>query len=123
MMAPLGNGSQPGEHPVLRWHCPGIRVSDDLERCREVAGATALLAAKAIRLASATGAGQGVAVFIDQLRPGSQADVGRSFDLTHEPLEAIAAGVSVSALIPALEDVSRIDWMRLLGHEYGVPPR
>jgi hypothetical protein len=81
-------------------------ISGDLQRCQEVAGVAARLGAEAIRWPSATGAGQSVAVFIDQLRPGSHADAVRSFDLTHDALKAIAAGASVVALIPALKDTT-----------------
>jgi RES domain-containing protein len=84
-------------------------VSNDLQRCREVAGVAARLGAEAIRWPSATGAGQSVAVFIDQLRPGSHADVVRRFDLTHDALKAIDAGASVTALIPALKDTRLVE--------------
>ena len=83
-------------------------VSNDFQRCQKVAGVAARLGAEAIRWPSATGAGQSVAVFIDQLRPGSHADVVRSFDLTHAALKAIGAGTSVTALIPALKDTPLI---------------
>jgi RES domain-containing protein len=84
-------------------------VSESLQRCQEVAGVAARLGAEAIRWPSATGAGQSVAVFIDQLRPGSHADIVRSFDLTHDALKAIAAGTSVTTLIPALKDTPLVE--------------
>lgn len=84
-------------------------VSSDLQRCQEVAGVAARLGAEAIRWPSATGAGQSIAVFIDQLRPGSHADVVRSFDLTHDALKAIGAGALVTALIPALKDTPLVE--------------
>lgn len=84
-------------------------VGDSLQRCQEVVGVAARLGAEAIRWPSATGAGQSIAVFIDQLRPGSHADVVRSFDLTHDALKAIAAGASVTVLIPALKDTPLVE--------------
>jgi RES domain-containing protein len=84
-------------------------ASDSLQRCQEVAGVAARLGAEAIRWPSATGAGQSIAVFIDQLRPGSHADVVRSYDLTHDALKAIATGASVTALIPDLKDTPLVE--------------
>jgi RES domain-containing protein len=81
-------------------------VSDDMERCQEVAGIVARLGAEAIRWPYATGSGQSLAVFVDQLRPGSHAEVSKSFDLTREMLGAVATGASVTTLIPALGDIS-----------------
>lgn len=72
-------------------------------------GVTARLGAEAIRWPSATGAGQSVAVFIDQLRPASHADVVRSFDLTHDAVNAIDAGTSVTTLISALNDAPLVE--------------
>lgn len=79
--------------------------SDDMARCQEVAGISARLGAEGIRWTSATGAGQSLAVFVDQLRPGSHAEIIKSFDLTRGMLDAIATGASATALIPALSGV------------------
>jgi RES domain-containing protein len=88
---------------------PRDLVSDDMERCQEVAGIAARLGAEAIRWTSATGAGQSLALFVDQLRPGSHAEIAKGFDLTAEMLRAIASGASVTALIPALSDIPLLD--------------
>jgi hypothetical protein len=77
-------------------------LSDDMARCQEIAGVAARLGVEALRWTSATGAGQSLAVFVDQLRPGSHAEIIRSFALTREMLGAIAMGASATALIPAL---------------------
>jgi hypothetical protein len=84
-------------------------VSDDMERCQEVAGIAARVGAEAIRWRSATGAGQSLGVFLDQLRPGSHAEIARSFDLTREMLSAIATGATLATLIPALNDIPLLD--------------
>jgi RES domain-containing protein len=84
-------------------------VGDDRRRCQEVAGVAARLGAEAIRWPSATGAGQSLAVFVDQLRPGSHADIIQSFDITFDALEAIAAGTLVTAIIPALEEFRLVE--------------
>jgi RES domain-containing protein len=83
-------------------------VSDDMERCQEVADVAARLGAEAIRWSSATGAGQSLAVFVDQLRPGSRSEIIRSIDLTRETLSAIATGTSIATLIPALGEIPRL---------------
>jgi hypothetical protein len=84
-------------------------LSDDMERCQEVADISARIGAEAIRWTSATGAGHSLAVFVDQLRPGSYAEIRKSFDLTREVLGGIAAGASVRTLIPALSDIPLLD--------------
>jgi len=80
-------------------------ASDDMERCQEVADVAARLGAEAIRWSSATGAGQSLAVFVDQLRPGSHAEILTRIDLSHDTLIAVAAGASVMTQIPALRDL------------------
>jgi RES domain-containing protein len=87
----------------------GDLLSDETARCQEVASLAARLGAEAIRWTSATGAGQSLAVFVDQLRPGSHAEIVRSFDLTREMLGAIASGASATAFIPALRGVPLLD--------------
>jgi RES domain-containing protein len=84
-------------------------LSDDLARCQEVAGIAARLGAEAMRWTSATGAGQSLAVFVDQLRPGSHVEIIKSFDLTREMLAAAATGASVATVIPALSDMATLD--------------
>jgi RES domain-containing protein len=84
-------------------------ASDDMERCQEVADVAARLGAEGIRWSSATGAGQSIAVFIDQLRPGSHAEILRSFDLTHEALSAIETGVSIVTRIPGVRDIALLE--------------
>src|ERR1700737_1170389 len=84
-------------------------VSDDMERCQEVARIAARLGAEAVRWTSATGAGQSLAVFVDQLPPGSHAEIAKRFGLTREMLSAIATGVSVTVLIPALRGIPLLD--------------
>lgn len=83
-------------------------ASDDMERCREVAEVAARLGAEAIRWASATGAGESFAIFIDQLRPGSRVDILRTFELTHEMLEALEKGTQLSTLLPEVSDLPLI---------------
>jgi RES domain-containing protein len=84
-------------------------VSDDMERCQEVAGIAARLGAEAIRWSSATGAGQSLAVFVDQLRPGSHAETLKSCDLTREVLNAIETGTSIVTLIPGISDIALLE--------------
>jgi hypothetical protein len=84
-------------------------IASNLDRCQEVSGVAARLGAEAIRWASATGVGQSFALFVDQLRPGSHAEIAKSFDLTSETLRAIAAGTSVATLITGLGDVPLLE--------------
>ena len=84
-------------------------ANDDMQRCQEVADVAARLGAEAIRWSSATGAGQSLAVFVDQLRPGSHAAILKSVDLTRDTLNALAAGASVMTLIPALREMPLLD--------------
>jgi RES domain-containing protein len=79
--------------------------SNDMERCQEAAAVAAQLGAEAIRWASATGAGQSLAVFVDSLLPGSHAEIIRSVDLTREMLGAIEKGTSVRTIVPSLDDI------------------
>jgi len=53
-------------------------VSDEMDRCREVADVAARIGAEGIRWSSATGSGQSIAIFFEQLRPGSHADIVRA---------------------------------------------
>jgi len=84
-------------------------IGDSLQRCQEVAGVAARLGAEAIRWPSAIGVGQSLAIFVDQLLPGSHADVVQTFDLAREALGAVAAGASLVALIPGLRDLPPLD--------------
>lgn len=84
-------------------------LNDDMVRCREVAGIAARLGVEAIRWASATGAGQSLAVFVDQLRPGSHAEISGRFDLSREMLDAIATGTALTTLLPALRDMPLLE--------------
>jgi RES domain-containing protein len=88
---------------------PGDLVSDNLERCQEAADVAGRLGAEAIRWASATGAGQSFALFVDQLRPGSHVEIAKSFHLTREMLNAIAAGAPVATLVTELRDVPLLE--------------
>ena len=83
-------------------------VSDDMERCREVADVAARLGAEAIRWASATGAGQSFALFVDRLRPGSRVDIVRTFEITRAMLQAIEEGTSLATLLPGLTELPLI---------------
>jgi hypothetical protein len=83
-------------------------ASDDMDRCREVADVAMRLGAEAIRWASATGAGESVAIFIDRLRPGSRADIVRTFELTRDMLRAIQDGAALATLLPELNDLPLI---------------
>jgi RES domain-containing protein len=78
---------------------------DDLTRCRETAAVAARLGAEAIRWASATGSGQSLAVFVEQLLPGSRVDISRTFEITRPMLGALESGTPVSTLIPELSSV------------------
>ena len=80
-------------------------LNDDMVRCQEVAGIAARLGVEAIRWASATGAGQSFAVFLDQLRPGSHVEIRGRFDLGREMLDAISKGTALTTLLPALRDM------------------
>jgi|GEM_PF-2171555 len=84
---------------------PQSLLSDDVGRCQEVAAVAARLGAEGIRWASATGAGQSLAVFVDSLLPGSHAEIARTFDLTREMLAAIDGGASLRAVIPSFGDI------------------
>jgi hypothetical protein len=84
-------------------------LSDDMERCQEVADVAARLGAEAIRWPSATGAGQSFAVFVAQLRSGSRAEINKSIDLSHDTLRGIAAGESLTTLIPTLSKIPLLE--------------
>lgn len=84
-------------------------LSDEMERCREVADVAARIGAEGIRWASATGIGQSIAVFLDNLRPGSRVDIARSFEITRDALRALDDGASIATLLPELADVPRIE--------------
>ena len=84
-------------------------LNDDMVRCQEVAGIAARLGVEAIRWASATGAGQSLAVFVEQLRPGSHAEISGRFDLSREMLDAIATGTALTTLLPALRDMPLLE--------------
>lgn len=71
---------------------PEDLITEDMKRCQEVAAVAAGLGAEAIQWASATGQGESLAVFMQNLRPDSRAQVARTFDLTREMLFAIAHG-------------------------------
>jgi hypothetical protein len=83
-------------------------ASDDMDRCREVASVAARLGAEAIRWASATGAGQSFAVFIDHLQPGSHAEIARTFELTRAMLRAIEEGTALETLLPEVSELPLI---------------
>ena len=53
-----------------------------MERCQEVAVSAERLGAEGVRWASATGLGHSLAVFVEKLRPGSHAEIVRTFDFT-----------------------------------------
>lgn len=81
---------------------------DDMDRCREVAGAAARLGAEAIRWASATGPGQSLAIFVEHLRPGSRVETVRAFELTRTRLRAIEEGALLATQLPELRDLPLI---------------
>jgi hypothetical protein len=84
-------------------------LKDDMVRCQEVAGIAERLGVEAIRWASATGAGQSFAVFVDQLRPGSHVEIRERFDLRREMLDAISKGTALTTLLPALRDMPLLE--------------
>jgi RES domain-containing protein len=77
----------------------------DLMRCQETAAVAARLGAEAIRWTSATGSGQSLAVFVEQLLPGSRVDVNRTFEITRPMLGALESGTPVTTLTPELSRV------------------
>lgn len=78
---------------------PEDLVSEDMTRCREVAAVAAEHGAEAIQWASASGAGESIAVFVENLRAGSHVEVVRTFDLTREMLRAIEQGTRVRGIL------------------------
>ena len=83
-------------------------VSDEMERCQEVAVIAERLGAEGVRWASATGLGHSLAVFVEKLRPGSHAEIVRTFDLTREMLAALERGDPVRTIIPTLSGISML---------------
>jgi RES domain-containing protein len=83
-------------------------ASDDMDRCREVAGVATRLGAEGIRWASATGTGQSIAVFVEHLRPGSRVQIVRTFELTRTMLRTIEEGASLAGLLPELRGLPLI---------------
>jgi hypothetical protein len=49
--------------------------------------------------------GQSLAVFVDQLQPGSHAEIATRLDVPLQMLDAIVKGASATTLIPALGDI------------------
>ena len=64
----------------------------------------ARLGAEAIRWPSATAAGRSFAVFVENLQPGSHAEIVKSFDLARDTLAAIQDGVPLPTLLPELSE-------------------
>lgn len=53
--------------------------------------------------------GQSLAVFVDQLRPGSRVKIAEHLPGQIETLGTIATGTSVTRLIPTLGDIPMLD--------------
>ena len=76
--------------------------ADDMKRCQEMAAVAVRLGYEAVRWRSATGAGESLALYVDQLRPGSRIELTDEFPLTREMLSELQRGTPVTALIPQL---------------------
>ena len=81
--------------------------SDDFTRCQQVAAVAAQRGAEAVRWASATGKGQSLAIYIEQLLPGSTVDIEQEFTLSRQMLGALDAGADLTKLLPKLQDLRR----------------
>jgi RES domain-containing protein len=77
-------------------------AADDMKRCQNMARTAAQLGYEAVRWRSATGSGESLALYIDQLRPGSRTQVAQEFPLTHEMLNELQRNRPITALVPEL---------------------
>lgn len=74
----------------------------EMKRCQEMAAVAVRLGHEAVRWRSATGTGESLALYVDQLRPGSRVQIANEFPLTREMLSELQRGTPVTALIPEL---------------------
>lgn len=81
---------------------PGDIRADDMTRCQEMATVTVRLGYEAVRWRSATGTGESLALYVDQLRPGSRVQITNEFPLTRVMLGELQRGAPITALIPEL---------------------
>ena len=82
-------------------------AADDFAPCQEVATLAAKNGAEGVRWASATGAGESVALFWDQRHAGSHVDLVDEFPVERHWFEDIVNGTPVSHFLPALHDYPR----------------
>jgi RES domain-containing protein len=75
---------------------------DEMERCQEMAAVATRLGYEAVRWNAATGAGESLALYIDQLIPDSQVRIAAEHPLTREMLSELQRGTEVTVLIPEL---------------------
>ena len=83
-------------------------VDGDMSQCQALAAGAAERGAEGIRWRSATGAGQSIAVFLQQLGPQSRVRLSSTFDLTREMLARLEAGERVVDLVPAVGGIPLI---------------
>lgn len=76
--------------------------TDEMKRCQEMAVVAVRLSHEAVRWRSATGTGESLALYIDQLRPGSRVQITREFPLTREMLSELQRGMAATVLVPEL---------------------
>lgn len=81
---------------------PGDIRAHDMTRCQEMATVTVRLGYEAVRWRSATGTGESLALYVDQLRPGSRVQITNEFPLTRVMLGELQRGAPITALIPEL---------------------
>jgi RES domain-containing protein len=99
-----------GQNGLVAWGLTSSDLeSDDFTRCQEVTAQAAQRGAEGVRWASATGRGQSLAIFIEQLLPGSIVEIAHEFVLSREMLAALDAGADLAELLPELQDLAGSD--------------
>ena len=79
-------------------------VDEEFARCQEVATLAAQRGAEGVRWSSATGAGESVAIFWDNLQAASHVTIEKEFSVDRRWFDGIADGRPVSDFLPALRE-------------------
>ena len=79
-------------------------VDEEFARCQEVATLAAQRGAEGVRWSSATGAGESVAIFWDNLQAASHVTIEKEFSVDCRWFDGIADGRPVSDFLPALRE-------------------
>jgi hypothetical protein len=77
-------------------------AADDMERCQKMASVAAWRGYEAVRWRSATGVGESLALYVNQLRAGSHVRIAKEFPLTRDMLTMLQRRTPITELIPDL---------------------